>query len=115
MVGVSANVAGRESGRPGNYQGHLWHVAFRLPQHGHEHRVSANICGGQANEPFLLSLRQDSERLRQLCRDFPDAFSAADSKIVSFYETQLSPTAKKVATNGPISRASFSLSLNFSD
>jgi hypothetical protein len=60
------------------------------------------MCGGQANEPFLLSLRPDSERLHQLCCEFPAAFSARDSKIISVYETDLSQTAVKVPLRGPM-------------
>ncbi len=68
-------------------------LLFSCPNKGMNIESLRAMCGGQANEPFLLSLRPDSERLRQLCRDFPAAFSAADSKIVSFFETKLSPTA----------------------
>lgn len=51
------------------------------------------MCEGQVNTSFLLSLASSSERLRQLYRDFPRAFPFLDSRIVSFYETKLSPTA----------------------
>ncbi len=69
---------------------------FGCPNKGMNIDSLKAMCAGQVNEPFLLSLRPDSERLRQLCRDFPRAFSAHDSKIISFYETVLSPTAVKV-------------------
>jgi hypothetical protein len=73
-------------------------LLFGCPNKGMNIESLRAMCGGQANEPFLLSLRPDSERLRQLCRDFPMAFSAPDSKIVSFYETELSPTVVEVSS-----------------
>jgi hypothetical protein len=73
-------------------------LLFGCPNKGMNIESLRAMCGGQANEPFLLSLRPESERLRQLCRDFPAAFSAPDSRIVSFYETELSPTTVKVRT-----------------
>jgi hypothetical protein len=71
-------------------------LLFGCPNKGMNIESLRAMCGGQANEPFLLSLRPESERLRQLCREFPAAFSVPHSKIVSFYETELSPTAVKV-------------------
>jgi hypothetical protein len=55
------------------------------------------MCNSKANIPFLLSIRQDSDHLRRLCRDFPIAFAHQNAKIISLYETQLSPTAQQVS------------------
>jgi hypothetical protein len=74
-------------------------LLFSCPNKGMNIESLRAMCAGQANEPFLLSLRPDSERLRQLCRDFPEAFPATESKIISFYETVLSPTAQQVRSS----------------
>jgi hypothetical protein len=71
---------------------------FGCPNKGMNIESLRAMCYGQANEPSLLSLGPDSERLRQLCRDFPAAFSDCSSKVISFYETKLSPTAVQVLT-----------------
>jgi hypothetical protein len=71
-------------------------LLFGCPNTGMNIESLKAMCADQVNEPFLMSLRPGSERLRQLRRDFPRAFSARDSRIVSFYETELSPTARKV-------------------
>ncbi len=54
-------------------------------------------CDKQPNQPFLFTLQPSSERLRQLCRDFSKTFIFPDSRIISFYETKLSPTAIQVS------------------
>lgn len=69
---------------------------FGCPNQGMDISSLVPMCQGQANLPFLLSLAQSSERLRQLCREFPKQFPFPDSKIMSFYETKMSPTAAQV-------------------
>ena len=71
-------------------------LLFGCPNQGMDINSLIPMCEGQANLPFLLSLRQNSERLRQLCRDFPRRFAFPDSRIISFCETKLSPTAMEV-------------------
>jgi hypothetical protein len=70
---------------------------FGSPNRGLNIESMIPMCEGQANMSFLLSLRQDSELLRQLRRDFPSAFPFSDSRIISFFETQSSPTAQQVS------------------
>jgi hypothetical protein len=70
---------------------------FGCPNRGMNIETLIPMCHGQPNMPFLSSLRQDSDSLRQLCRDFPSAFPFRDSRIISFYETEQSPTAKEVS------------------
>ena len=71
---------------------------FGCPNQGMNITSLVPMCNNSANLPFLLSLGPSSERLRQLCRDFPLKFSFTDSRIVSFYETKMSPTAIKVSS-----------------
>lgn len=70
---------------------------FGCPNRGMNIQSLIPMCDGRANMPFLLSLRQDSDLLRQLSRDFPVAFPYLDSRIISFFETLLSPTAQQVS------------------
>ena len=67
---------------------------FGCPNQGIEIKSLIPMCQGQPNLPFLLSLAPSSERLRQLCREFPKKFPFQDSKIISLYETKLSHTAQ---------------------
>jgi hypothetical protein len=69
---------------------------FGCPNKGMNIESLIPMCERQPNLPFLQTLGQDSAILRRLCRDWPIAFSYADSRIIAFYETQLSPTAIKV-------------------
>ncbi len=79
---------------------------FGCPNRGMTIESLIPMCEGQANLPFLLSLREDSEVLRQLRREFPSAFPFLDSKIISFFETQLSPTAQQVSVPSPFTAES---------
>ena len=74
-------------------------LLFGCPNQGMDVNSLIPMCEGRANLPFLLTLKQSSERLRQLCRDFPRRFAFPDSRIISFYETKLSPTAVEVSHN----------------
>lgn len=71
-------------------------LLFGCPNQGMDVESLIPMCNGQANLSFLLSLtKQGSGSLRQLCRDFPKVFKFPYSRIISFYETQLSSTAKQ--------------------
>jgi hypothetical protein len=67
---------------------------FGCPNRGMDIKSLIPMCNGQVNQPFLFSLRQDSDVLRQLCRDFPSVFHLRQPRIISFYETKLSPTVQ---------------------
>jgi hypothetical protein len=69
---------------------------FGCPNRGMNIESLIPMCEGQPNLPFLCTLGQDSTVLRQLCREWPAAFPYADARIIAFYETQLSPTARQV-------------------
>ena len=71
-------------------------LLFGCPNQGMDISSLIPMCEGQINLPFLFAIGRGSERLRQLCRQFPKAFAFPDSRIISFYETKLSPTAIEV-------------------
>ena len=78
------------------YQATYGLLLFGCPNQGMDVSSLIPMCEGQVNLPFLFSLGRSSERLRQLCRAFPKAFAFPDSRIISLYETKLSPTAIEV-------------------
>ena len=78
------------------YQATYGLLLFGCPNQGMDVSSLIPMCEGQVNLPFLFDLGRSSERLRQLCRAFPKAFAFPDSRIISFYETKLSPTAIEV-------------------
>ena len=80
------------------YQATYGLLLFGCPNHGMDVSSLIPMCEDQVNLPFLFDLARSSERLRQLCRAFPKAFAFPDSRIISFYETKLSPTAIEVRT-----------------
>ena len=51
------------------------------------------MVSGQPNETFLINLGRDSELLMMKSERFCKAFKFEDSKVLSFYETEQSPTA----------------------
>lgn len=55
------------------------------------------MVGDQPNRYFLESLGKDSEILQEQRAKFPEAFDFRDSEIISFFETQESPTAERVS------------------
>lgn len=77
---------------------------FGVPSQGMDISSLLGIVKGQVNEQFLQTLRQDSNALRNQNREFCDKFPYETCRIISFYETELSPTAKKVM---PVKTESF--------
>jgi hypothetical protein len=69
---------------------------FGVPNQGMDIRSLIAMSQGQVNETFCRTLGPDSTVLRELNREFPQAFPFPDSPILSFYETNMSPTAQKV-------------------
>jgi hypothetical protein len=49
------------------------------------------------NRGFLESLNKNSALLRRLEQEFGPAFGIRRPKVISFYETELSPTAIEVS------------------
>lgn len=69
---------------------------FGVPSQGMNIESLLGIVKGKVNENFLQGLRPDSDILRTQHRDFCKQFPYESCKIISFYETEYSPTANKV-------------------
>lgn len=70
---------------------------FGVPNQGMNITALMNMVHGQPNEPLIWSLRPDSDVLAALARSWREVFTSESSRIVSFYETNVSPTAAKVS------------------
>jgi hypothetical protein len=77
---------------------------FGVPSQGMDISSLLGMVKGQVNEQFLQTLRHDSSTLRNQNRELCAKFPYETCKIISFYETELSPTAKKVI---PVKATSF--------
>jgi hypothetical protein len=71
-------------------------MLFGVPSQRMNINSLRGIVEGQANQFFLPILREGSDTLRNQIREFSREISLQD-QIVSFYETELSPSAKKVS------------------
>lgn len=71
---------------------------FGVPSQGMDISSLLGMVEGQVNEQFLQNLQHDSSALRNQHRELCAKFPYKTCKIISFYETELSPTAKKVIT-----------------
>lgn len=69
---------------------------FGVPSQGMDISSLLGMVKEQANEPFAQSLRHGSDTLRNQTREFREKFPFKTCQIISFYETELSATAKKV-------------------
>ena len=70
---------------------------FGVPNQGMDISSLVPMVGDQPNRYFLESLGKESEILPEQRTKFPKAFDFKDSEIISFFETQMSPTAVKVS------------------
>jgi hypothetical protein len=70
---------------------------FGVPSQGMDISSLMPMVGNQPNRYFLKSLNKESEVLQEQRDKFPKAFYFRDSEIFSFFETQESPTAKRVS------------------
>ncbi|KAI9891232.1 MAG: hypothetical protein M1814_002922 [Vezdaea aestivalis] len=68
---------------------------FGVPSQGIDIRSMVAMVEGNANENLLKSIRPDSDMLRLQHREFCKGFPYRSCKVVSFYETEESPTAIK--------------------
>lgn len=69
---------------------------FGVPNQGMDISSLIPMVKDQPNQALLHSLGGDSQLLRNQTREFPVAFDFKDSKIICFYETQMSPTSVQV-------------------
>jgi hypothetical protein len=70
---------------------------FGVPSQGMDISSLVPMVGDQSNRSFLESLGKESEILQEQKVRFPKAFGFSDSEIISFFETQKSPTAQRVS------------------
>jgi protein SERAC1 len=70
---------------------------FGVPSQGMDISSLVPMVGDQPNRYFLESLGKESDILQDQRIKFPKAFDFTDSEIISFFETQKSPTAKRVS------------------
>ena len=68
---------------------------FGVPNQGMDINALLLMVGGQQNQPFLTLLNRNSGSLQYLIDSFRAVFPFRDSRIISFYETSASPTAKQ--------------------
>ncbi|KAH0556219.1 hypothetical protein GP486_005853, partial [Trichoglossum hirsutum] len=68
---------------------------FGVPNQGIDISSLIPMVMDQPNMLFLMSLGKESGYLRDRHRAFCKAFTSRDTKIISFYETEESPTAQK--------------------
>ncbi|KAL1623226.1 hypothetical protein SLS56_008394 [Neofusicoccum ribis] len=80
-------------------------IFFGVPSQGMDISSLIPMVGNQANRGFLHTLGQNSPVLRTQAQRFSAALEDLNCEILSFYETQESPTArknlKKVSTKDP--------------
>ena len=69
---------------------------FGVPHYGMNIDSLVKMVEGQDNLPFLLNLGRESGPLLRLHEDFCSSFDFKDSVIIAYYETERSPTARKV-------------------
>ena len=74
---------------------------FGVPNQGMDISSLVPMVGDQPNRYFLESLGKESGFLQDQRTKFPKAFDFKDSEIISFFETQESPTAEKVSWSIP--------------
>ena len=82
---------------------------FGVPSQGMDISSLLGMVKGKVNEHFLQGLRHDSDPLRNQHREFCKKFPYKSCKIMSFYETEYSGTAKKVYHIGPVKAELFHL------
>lgn len=70
---------------------------FGVPHQGMEIGSLVPLVQDNPNRSFLESLSRNSERLQRLEKVFSKAFGVRRPRIVSFYETERSPTAVEVS------------------
>jgi hypothetical protein len=68
---------------------------FGVPSGGMDITALLEIVKGQENHPFVMDLRKNSNYLLRLHKDFCGSISSG-LELYTFYETQTSPTPKKV-------------------
>lgn len=66
---------------------------FGVPNQGMHINSLIPVVGNQANRGFLHTLEHNSETLRTQAQQFLETVADLQCRVISFYETQESPTA----------------------
>lgn len=67
---------------------------FAVPNRGLDNSNLMYMVKGQPNEDLVKDLKQSSRFLSMLAQRFNKYFTLDDSKIISIYETRMTPTVK---------------------
>ena len=78
-----------------NFKATFGILFFGVPNQGMDISSLLSMVHGQPNLHFLLTLSKDGGLLQSLIEKFQATFAFQDSHIYSFYETDMSPTAKE--------------------
>ena len=78
-----------------NFKATFGILFFGVPNQGMDISSLLSMVHGQPNLHFLLTLSKDGGLLQNLIEKFQATFAFQDSHIYSFYETDMSPTAKE--------------------
>ena len=70
---------------------------FGVPHHGMAIKSLVPLVQDNPNRSLIESLTKNSALLPRLEKEFSNAFGARCPRIVSFYETERSPTAVEVS------------------
>jgi protein SERAC1 len=70
---------------------------FGVPNQGMDIKSLVAMVKGQPNQALIYLLDPESQVLREQSRHFQESFDCPDSKVVCFYETLKSPTAKQIS------------------
>ncbi|KAI9741362.1 MAG: hypothetical protein M1834_003079 [Cirrosporium novae-zelandiae] len=76
-----------------NFASTLGILFFGVPNQGMDINSLIPMTESQPNLPLLMTLRRGSGELRRLSREFNKEFDSRDSIIISYYETEQSPSA----------------------
>ena len=78
-----------------NFKATFGILFFGVPNQGMDISSLLSMVSGQPNLHFLSTLSKDGGLLQSLIEKFQATFAFQDSHIYSFYETDMSPTAKE--------------------
>jgi hypothetical protein len=74
---------------------------FGVPHQGMATESLLPLIGDYPNRSLIESLGKNSALLQRLQKDFSSVFNARSPRIVSFFETEKSPTAVQVSCKEP--------------
>ena len=81
-----------------NFKSTFGILFFGVPNQGMDISSLLAMAHGQHNLPLLTTLSKDADFLQELIERFREVFNFRDSHVVSFFETNASPTARQDVT-----------------